>query len=104
MRSFSLPKPCNKGVREHFLTIVALRVLNYDLAEPFLRFAVLYLLTIGSQGYAFFADFRPFVKLFEMEKSDPKSRCDSDFAAIIKHKCNRLVFMEDCSFRLILSR
>ena len=76
----------------------------FDLAEPFLHFCDLYILTKGAQGYAFFADFRPFVKLFEIEKSDPKSRCDSDVAAIIKYKCNRLVFMEDCAFRLILSR
>ena len=52
---------------------------------------ILHILTFGFQGYAFFADFRPFVKLFEIEKSEPKLCFDSDFASIEEYKCNRLV-------------
>ena len=69
-----------------------------------MRFGDLYFLTKGSQGYAFFADFLPFVKLFETEKSEPELRSDSDLGAIVEYECNRLVFMDDCAFRLILSR
>ena len=38
----------------------------------------------------------PFVKLFEIEKLEPKLCFDSDLAAIIKHKCNRLISVYDC--------
>ena len=69
-----------------------------------MHFGDLYILTKGAQGYAFFADFRPFVKLFEIEKSDPKSHCGSDFAAIIKYKCNnvRLRRMNEVIFTIEL--
>ncbi len=40
----------------------------------------------------------PLVKLFEIEKSEPKLRFDSDLAAIIKHKCNRLISVYDRFF------
>lgn len=36
---------------------MALRVLSFDLAEPFLHYCDLYFLTKGASGYAFFADF-----------------------------------------------
>jgi len=51
---FSFDESLDKGVNEYFLTIAALPVTNFDLAEPFLYFGDLYFLTKGAQGYAFF--------------------------------------------------